>query len=85
MSDYLMRVGSALSQLANVVFLNGHPNESISGRSWRCRWRIRLYIDAFFALFGDPDHCLMSHVNERLWARDLLDVPATPEESQYVD
>jgi hypothetical protein len=32
---YLQRVGDALSQAINVVLLNGDPDESISGRSYR--------------------------------------------------
>lgn len=31
----LIRIGEALSQLYNVIFLNGHPNESMPGRAWR--------------------------------------------------
>ena len=37
-TGYLKRVGDALSQLGNVVLLNGDPNESISGRSYRQGW-----------------------------------------------
>ena len=45
--DYLIRVGDAVSQLLNVVFLfSQNPNESISGRCYRMRhkkqWQIAL-------------------------------------------
>lgn len=32
---YLQRLGDAISQLANVAFSNGMPDESLSGRAWR--------------------------------------------------
>lgn len=71
--SYLVRVGSALSQLGNTVVLNGHPNESISGRCYREGWRTaESAINRVFALFGQEDHCLMAHINERLWAREIL-------------
>lgn len=71
MFDWLIRVLSALSQLANAVFLNGHPNESISGRSYRENWKIRHVIDTL--LWFDEDHCMNSHLNERVWARGILE------------
>lgn len=70
MYDYLVRVGNALSQLCNVVFLNGHPNESISGRSYREGWAIQRVIDTIF--WFDPEHCLSSHLNERVWCRRIM-------------
>ena len=54
---YAIRAGSALSQLANVVFLAGIPNESISGRSYRRKWRIRFAIDFVFG----RGHCKASY------------------------
>lgn len=33
--SYLVRVGDAFSQLLNTLFLNGDPDESISGRCFR--------------------------------------------------
>lgn len=60
MLKYLIRVGSAMSQLANVVFLNGHPNESISGRSWRRQWRIRPVIDAVLG----KNHCRLAYLQD---------------------
>jgi hypothetical protein len=70
MLDWLVRVFNALSQLCNVVFLNGHPNESISGRSYRENWKLRHVIDAI--LWFDEDHCMNSHLNERVWSRYIL-------------
>lgn len=71
MTDWILRVLSAVSQLANVVFLNGHPNESISGRSYRQNWKLRHVIDTLF--WFDPEHCLNSHLNERIWCREMLE------------
>ena len=71
MKDYLVRVGNAVSQLLNVVLLNGHPNESISGRSYREGWTTaQAIIDTIF--WFDPGHCLNSHLNERVWCRMLF-------------
>lgn len=70
MLDWLVRILNAVSQLGNVVFLNGHPNESISGRSYRENWKLRHVIDVI--LWFDEDHCMNSHLNERVWARHIL-------------
>lgn len=70
MGDYLVRIGNAISQLLNVALLNGHPNESISGRSYREGWKIRKVID--FIFWFDPEHCLNSHLNERVWCRTIM-------------
>ena len=32
---YLIRVGNSLSQLLNTIVLNGDPDESVFGRSYR--------------------------------------------------
>jgi hypothetical protein len=68
--NYLIRLGDALSQLLNVIFLNGHPNESISGRAWRTQSRWRFVIDTIF--WFDQDHCKTSHENDLAYALELL-------------
>ena len=71
MIDYLARVGNALSQLLNVVLLNGHPNESVSGRCHREGWKTaETIVDTLF--WFDPEHCLHSHLNERVWCRSIM-------------
>lgn len=70
MFDWLLRILNALSQLANVILLNGHPNESISGRAYRQNWKLRHVIDTL--LWFDKDHCMNSHLNERVWSRQIL-------------
>lgn len=59
--QYLIHVGDAISQLVNVVFLLGDPNESISGRSYRLRHKIqwkfaRACIDTLMYPF-EKQHC----------------------------
>lgn len=61
----LLKIGDALSQLANVAFLpNVHQttaNESISGRAHRMGWaRTEKLIDCLFSPF-EKDHCKLSY------------------------
>lgn len=68
---YLIKVGDALSQLANVILLNGHPNESLSGRAYRTGSMWQKVIDA--VLWFDKDHCKVSHENDIAYAKDLIE------------
>lgn len=68
---YLIKVGDALSQLANVVFLNGHPNESLSGRAYRTGSKWQKVIDT--VLWFDKDHCKNSHLNDIAYAKNLIE------------
>lgn len=73
----LMKIGDALSQLANVAFLpNVHQttaNESISGRAHRMGWkRIEKAIDLLFSPF-EKDHCRLSYEADLRRAKDLLE------------
>lgn len=67
----LIRIGDALSQLMNVIALNGHPNESISGRAWRTRSVWYKVID--FILWFDKDHCKTAYLNDLRYAKKLLE------------
>lgn len=67
--SWLIRVGDALSQLLNVALLNGHPNESLSGRAWRVKSRWHKVID--FLMF-DSEHCKTAYQNDILYATTLL-------------
>ena len=77
---YLVRVGSATSQLINVIFLLGdRPNESVSGRSYRMarcgsrRWfHTERFLNFIFGLFGDKDHCKNAYLNDVTEARLLI-------------
>lgn len=66
----LIRIGDALSQLLNVILLDGHPNESLSGRAWRTQSRWHKVIDA--VLWFDPEHCRTAYINDLHYAYDLI-------------
>ena len=67
---YLSRIGSSSSQMFNAVFLLGHPNESISGRSYRENWKLQHVINKIF--FWQENHCLQSYLSDLRWARDYI-------------
>lgn len=75
---YLLTVGDALSQVANVVlFLGGNANESVSGRSWRLRnkylfWGIMRKVIDWCASPFEVDHCEASHKADVARAARLL-------------
>lgn len=69
-TPWWIRVGDALSQFVNVLVLNGHPNESLSGRAWRVNSRWRFLIDA--VLWFDPDHCETAYLNDLAYAKTLI-------------
>ena len=72
MLNLLIHTGDALSQLANTLLLAGDPNESISGRAYRCGWRrTEAIIDWIFSPFHDS-HCLKAYTNDAERARRLL-------------
>ena len=66
----LIRIGDALSQLCNVVFLNGHPNESMSGRAWRTKSFWYKVIDLLF--WFDEEHCKNAYYNDISYAREII-------------
>lgn len=70
MANRLIRAGDALSQLVNVIVLNGHPNESLSGRAWRTQSVWYKVIDTL--LWFDKDHCKVSYENDLAYAREIL-------------
>jgi len=57
---WLQRFGTSLSQLANVIFLNGDEDESISSRAWKLKAagqpHADLYVSIIDSIFGDG-HC----------------------------
>lgn len=75
MYEYIKRVWSAFSQMLNVVFLFGHPNESISGRSHREPWpRAKRVINWMF--WWQKDHCRSAYMTDITWAKAYLDQDA---------
>ena len=68
---YIMGVWSATSQWFNVVLLLGHPNESISGRSYREPWPLaHKLINKLF--WWQVDHCKSAYNNDLKWAKEYL-------------
>ena len=69
-SNYFIRIGDACSQLANVVFLNGDANESISGRAFRCRWmKVVMVIDSILGV----GHCESAYFSDLKRAYSTID------------
>jgi len=71
MITYFINIATALSQLLNAVVFAGDPNETVSGRVYRENrdWAVTI-IDLLF--FFQPDHCLESHVADRMFSRKIL-------------
>ena len=75
MIDYLTNIGTAISQLGNTI-LGGHPDESISARSYRRQmywhWNtVRFLANILF--FWDRDHCLKAYLSDHVHAKQLVD------------
>jgi hypothetical protein len=67
---YHIRVLDAVSQLLNVLFLNGDANESISGRAHRSEWKAANLINKL--IFWEPDHCYWAYMTDLSRARELI-------------
>jgi hypothetical protein len=67
---YLVRLFDAVSQLANVLLLNGDANESISGRAYRSEWPAQKWINKL--VFWEPDHCYWAYLTDLERARELI-------------
>ena len=76
-ANYFIRIGDATSQLLNVMLLLGqNPNESISGRCYRMRykkqWKIAMtVVDFMFSPFEEA-HCEKAYDKDVLRASNLL-------------
>lgn len=68
--NILVRTFDAISQLANVVLLNGDANESISGRSFRQSWKSEKVIN--FIIFWEKDHCKLAYYADLSRAKALV-------------
>ena len=76
MRSRLLNIATLFSQLLNVVFFDGSPDETVSGRAWRegqtnPKWQKRRQL--IDRLFRDPLHCKYSHHRDVLFARMILD------------
>ncbi len=69
MKLYFRHIGTIISQALNVIFLNGHPDESISARSYRTKtkWAISLIEKVF-----TTGHCERAYETDLAHARKLL-------------
>jgi hypothetical protein len=72
-SPRLHKIGDALSQLLNVSnplwdHTDTTPNESTSGRAYRCGWQLEQLIDAIFG----RGHCASAHHKDLERAHHLL-------------
>jgi hypothetical protein len=64
------RLFSATSQWFNVLLLNGHPNESISGRAYRQNWTAAVkVINGIF--FWQSHHCRGAYAKDVEWAKQF--------------
>lgn len=80
--DYIVRVGDAASQLANVTLLLGdNPNESISGRCYRkaviegsynVGWRVGYFVVNVIFFFQE-NHCREAYYGDLARAKRLTD------------
>ena len=83
MMQRVLMIGSALSQLANVMtardLKNTGPNESVSARMHRQKRRRERIIDAVFFWQRNPGHC------ERAFLADVFDANALLNETEKRD
>lgn len=67
--NYIIRVLLALDQLANVVFFNGSPDETMSATSYRMNrdgrfWGFLMYPINWLFFWQGPNHCRNAYLNE---------------------
>lgn len=68
---YIAKMWSAFSQFLNVLLLNGHPNESISGRCYGEPWPRAMRI-INWVFFWQKNHCKSAYMTDVKWARFYL-------------
>lgn len=74
--DYsrIANIWNVISQALNVLLLNGHPNESISGRCYREQWNTaENIINKVF--FWQSNHCRGAYNKDREWAIEFAKLP----------
>jgi len=79
---WIVRVGDAVSQLLNVILIQGEPNESISGRAGRrvavegsTNWLwVATYHTVNFIFYPfQEDHCVSAYLSEITRAQRVLE------------
>lgn len=69
-----------VSRFINAAFFGGSTRQTLSARAFIEQWpRGRARIDAFFALFGWPDHC------REAWDAEVRDAIATLDKNQVIE
>lgn len=69
--SWALRVLAVFSAGVNVVFFNGHQNDTLSSRAYReKRHGLRRFIDRLFSRW-EAEHCKTSHKNDVSWATQL--------------
>ena len=65
MSRYLRNVLVSVDQLANTL-LAGYPDETLSARAWRCRYKRRwaIIVKVINFLARNPHHCELAFTKE---------------------
>lgn len=73
--SWIERNLDANSQLWNVRYFNGDPNECISGRCYRENRAFWVdIIDAIFWIFaGQDNHCKNAYLKDNMWAGKRLE------------
>ncbi len=68
--SYYVRVFDAISQLLNVILLDGDANDSMSGRSFKESWRAEKVIN--FIFFWEPEHCKLAYYTDLARAKTMI-------------
>ena len=68
---YIAKLWSAFSQFLNVLLLNGHPNESISGRCYGEPWPLAMKV-VNRVFFWQQNHCKSAYMSDIRWAQQYL-------------
>jgi len=68
--SYFVRLVDSISQLLNVLLLDGDANESISGRSYRESWKSEKVIN--FVFFWEPEHCKLAYYTDLARAKNMV-------------
>ena len=77
MKAYLLNVFVWFSQTLNVIFLAGHPDQTVSARAFLHRFHPvwgKLYYAFNKLFFWQQDHCRLSHYEDIERAKKLLEL-----------
>jgi hypothetical protein len=72
--SWLTKLGTLISQTINALIFQGHPDESLSARSFHERETSRFWAFIYSAanwIFG-ADHCYQAALSDKQFAEDAL-------------